>query len=386
MKKIFTLIMMVAATISMQAQGDTWSVAGVATLCGEDAAWKADTTLNDMTTTDGTNFTLVKEGCKLKANTEYEYKFIKNHSDWYGDSDDPTNNAAPNYAVKVDANGEYKVTFTFNATTLKGEATTEKTGEAEFGEDTWTLVGAGTLFGTSWDLDNNDNNMTTTDGTTFTLTKENVTLERGVNYEYKVAQNHSWDVSYGNGKDNKILTVDENGIYTVVFTFVNDDTHSLSAEATKTGDAVIAEKTWVICGVEALCGSSWDPTDSLNVMEKVDEGKYELTRYNVELKGLTEYEYKVAANFAWDESYGADGGSGNQIFQVDEDGTYDVTFEFIVESKTLSASAEVSDPAGINNVNNNTKFNAAIYNMQGQRVQSGFRGLIIKNGHKMIAK
>ena len=49
MKKIFTLIVMLAAVLGMQAQ-DTWTIAGDETLMGE--GWKPASTVNVMTTTD----------------------------------------------------------------------------------------------------------------------------------------------------------------------------------------------------------------------------------------------------------------------------------------------------------------------------------------------
>ena len=84
-------------------------------------------------------------------------------------------------------------------------------------------------------------------------------------------------------------------------------------------------------------------------MIKTNEGEFTLVRRNVALIKDTEYEFKVAANHSWSESYGNDMGE-NQVFKLDEgleDGNYDVTFYFLVEAKTLWAEAEVADPAGV---------------------------------------
>jgi len=108
-----------------------------------------------------------------------------------------------------------------------------------------------------------------------------------------------------------------------------------------------------------------------------------LTRHNVALLFGVEYEYKVASNHAWTESYGKDGGSANQVFSVDEDGTYDVTFVFLLETKSLSATGETT---GINMVSVKAAKSAPLYNLQGQRVDANYRGIAIQNGRKMIMK
>lgn len=404
MKKIFTLIVMLAATLGIQAQ-DTWTVAGVSALCGDDTAWNAEATINDMTTADGgTTFTLVKQNCKLKAGTAYTYKFVKNHADWYGnDETDPTDNA-PNYELKVEENGMYTVVFTFNTTTLLGSAEATKTGDAEFAADVWTLVGATALFGVSWVPEVEDgeggkkqdwdavsmNDMTSEDGVTYTLTKTGLVLEAGVSYQYKVAQNHSWDVAYGKdgGGDNNELIVTETATYTVVFTFVNDETHLLTAVATKTGEAVIAEKTWTIAGAQAVLGSNWNNEDTANDMIG-EGGDFMLVKENVTLQADVEYEFKVLANHSWDENYGLGGEAGgkNCFFTVDEDGVYNVTFVWSIESKELYAIAERVDPeTAVKSVKTFSTANAVLYNLQGQRVKANFRGIAILNGKKVIKK
>jgi hypothetical protein len=118
-------------------------------------------------------------------------------------------------------------------------------------------------------------------------------------------------------------------------------------------------------------------------MEKIEEGYYELTRTSVELEAKT-YEYKVAANHSWGESYGSESTSnGNQVLTVSENGTYDVTFSFIVSTKTLEAEYETT---GITAVSVKAVPSAPMFNLQGQRVTSSFRGIAIKNGRKMIVK
>ena len=72
------------------------------------------------------------------------------------------------------------------------------------------------------------------------------------------------------------------------------------------------------------------------------------------------------------------------VLTVENAGLYNVTFTFFSEAKTLTA--ELGEASGIQNVKlNNTNANV-IFNLKGQRVNANYRGIAIKNGHKMIVK
>ena len=377
MKKIFTLIVMLAATLGMQAQ-DTWTVAGQKAILGVD--WAPSDATNDMTSTDDVNFTLTKTGMMVKAGN-YGYKVVKNHA-W--DEAYPAENAV----LPIAEDGEYTIVFSFNATTHDVAAEATKTGEY-VGPATsdWFVAGSADLLGVEWSAGAEGNKMTTEDGKIYKLVKTGVALNVETPYPFKFVQNGSWLGNMGEGAlgdtgmgGNFELYVDAPGIYTVTFT-ANEETMIGTVSAVKTGDAEFGEKTWTICGEKDLCGSDWNPEDTSNDMEKVDEGVFELTRANVELKAK-DYSYKVAANHSWGESYGNESGQ-NQVLTVTADGTYDVTFSFIVATKTLDAGYETT---GIEAVTVKIKPSAAIYNLQGQRVTSNYRGIAIMDGKKVVMK
>ena len=378
MKKIFTLIVMLCAAVGMQAQ-DTWTVAGEKAIAG--VSWDPTSTDNDMTSTDGTNFTLTKTGMMITANEGgYGYKVVKNH-DWAECY--PGDNAL----LPITEDAEYTIVFSFNADSKEVSAVATKTGDyvpPVVGEQTWTVAGAVALCGTSWDTSNTDNDMTSADGVNYTLTKEGLVLEADVAYGFKIVADHAWDEAYP--ADNYELKVTENGTYTVVFKF-NKDTKEVGAEATKTGDAVIGDKVWTIAGEEALMGSGWNPEDTSNDMTNMGDGTFQLVKYNVAMDAEKDYEFKVLANHSWDENYGADGvaGGNNVTVSVETAGNYDVTFVWNPESKELYATTEVANPAAISTVKTNNTV-SVIYNLQGQRVQANYRGIIVKNGRKMFVK
>ena len=230
--------------------------------------------------------------------------------------------------------------------------------EGQSDDKIWTIAGANALCGASWDPAEASNNMTTKDDVTYTLAKDNVVLEAGVSYEYKVVANHSWDECYPYD-DNASLTVDDNGLYSVRFYF-NSDYKTLSVEYWKTGDVVLPEKTWTIAGVGAVLGSGWNHKDTANDMTALGDGTYQLVKKSVELMADVEYEFKVLANHSWDENYGMNGEAGgrNCFFTVDEDGVYNVTFVWIYDTKELYAIAEYA--SGNEDVNYMYAFNGQV--------------------------
>ena len=135
-------------------------------------------------------------------------------------------------------------------------------------------------------------------------------------------------------------------------------------------------------GLELFGGEKeWDPENTANDMTKVDEGYYELVKRNVNLEAK-DYQFKVCANHGWGESYGDNG--NDMVLTVENAGTYNVTFTFLSESKTLSADLVIA--SGITAVSVKAVPSAPMFNLQGQRVTSSFRGIAIKNGRKMIVK
>ncbi len=335
MKKIFTLIVMLVATLGMQAQ-DTWTVAGSKAILGEN--WAPAATENDMTSGDGVNFTLIKRGVMLAAG-DYEYKVLKNHA-W----DESYGNGEGNAVLTINEDAEYTVTFTFNAESKEVGATAEKTGAyvaPEVGDQTWTVAGVEPLCGSNWAPDDTSNDMTSTDGINFTLVKEGCKLEAGVGYGFKIVADHDWAEAYPS--DNYMLTVAANGVYTVTITF-NSESHEINVNTVKTGEADFSNKVWTIAGSDVILGSNWDPADTNNDMTDAGDGTFILVKKNVALLADTEYVFKVVANHSWAENYGADGVADgpNITFMVDEDGNYDVTFTFNPEDKSCWATA---DPA-----------------------------------------
>ena len=151
----------------------------------------------------------------------------------------------------------------------------------------WTVAGNSTdLFGASWDPAATVNDMTL-DGDVYKWSKTDVVLAANAEIEFKVCQDHTWDVAFPS--NNYKLTIAADGKYTVEITF-NPSTEAVTATATKTGDAEIAnaEITKVqICGAT---DASWSNridfdlakgegdvyTGTLSVAEPTDDVEFKL--------------------------------------------------------------------------------------------------------------
>ena len=94
-------------------------------------------------------------------------------------------------------------------------------------ENVYTVCGSSAIFGPGpegwgWDPADTSNDMTAIGENNYKLVKSNVTLDAGTTYEYKVVQNHNWNVNWGvGGQDGKnfTFTVPTSGNYNVTFVF-----------------------------------------------------------------------------------------------------------------------------------------------------------------------
>ena len=232
--------------------------------------------------------------------------------------------------------------------------------------DTWTVAGTLPLTDKSWDPSDTNADMTSTDGVTYTYVKEDITLEKGTEYKFKVVKNHAWDEAYP--ASDYIVTVTETAKYKATITF-NATTKEVNCVTEKTGSAGIVEHTYGVVGT--LVGS-WDNDVD---MTKGEDGLFKAV---IESVAKGNYEFKVRADKGWDISYP----SSNYKLTVDADNsTVTVTFD----EATKEVNATVDAASGITAVKA-TQQNGAIYNLAGQKVGAGYKGLVIMNGKKVIQK
>ena len=209
-------------------------------------------------------------------------------------------------------------------------------------QDVWTAAGSSTLFGSHWLETDTNNDLTDKGNGIWELTKTDCILEQNVKYELKVLKNHNWAESYPQ-PDNYVFTVKETGTYDVTIQF-DTNNYTINVTPTKTGDAVIGEKTWTVAGFNAILGAEWDPEATENDMIKQEDNvTYILTKTDLTL-ALGTYKYKICANHGWAENYGDENDSeGNASVFITKDGIYDLTFTF--NSKTHEVSCDATRKA-----------------------------------------
>lgn len=251
-------------------------------------------------------------------------------------------------------------------------------------QDVWTAAGSSTIFGSHWDEKDTSNDLTDKGNGIWELTKTGCILEQDVKNELKVLKNHSWAESYPAA--NYVFTVKETGTYSVTIQF-DANNCTINATYTKTGGAVIGEKTWTVAGSLEIFGKDWDETATENDMIKQEDNvTYILTKTNLTL-AIGTYKYKICANHGWAENYGDDTDpEGNASINIEEDGTYDVTFTFNQTTKEVSAKAVPSVTDGISQIASDIKTKKVIFNLQGQRISAPKQGVYIINGKKVVLK
>ena len=312
MKKLFTLLMMLIATTAVSMAQDTWTVAGTAAALNGSASWAPTNAENDMTSGDGTNYTLTVTNCTLEASVTYEYKVVKNHawSECY---------PAQNKTFIVPETAIYTVVYHFNADTKAVSEDVTKTGDAGEVTHIYSVAGSpASVFGAAWDEKATATEMQLgTDGK-YWWKANGVTLPENTTVEFKVVVDHDWGEAYPSA--NHSVTIEENGVYDLTCTF-EVDTKKVDCIVEKKSDANV-ESVFVVAGsLESLFGTTWDGSSEANKMEKVD-GIWTKEYKNVSLTTVP-IEWKVVQNGT---SWIPDG--DNLRVYIPEDGTYDLIFTY----------------------------------------------------------
>jgi alpha-amylase len=314
MKRIFTFMMLLMVSTAISLAQDTWTVAGTAAALNGTASWAQTNADNDMTSSDGVNYTLTVTNCTLEASVTYEYKVVKNH-DW-GEC-----YPSQNKSFMVAETAIYTVVYHFNADTKAVNEEVTKTGNAGEVTHIYSLAGSpATVFGAAWDEKSTTTEMQLgTDGK-YWWKANDVTLAEKTKVEFKVVVDHDWGEAYPSS--NFTVTIEENGTYDLTCTF-EVETKKVDCIVEKKGSADV-ESVFIIAGnLESLFGTTWDGSNEANKMEKVD-GIWTKEYKNVSLT-TTPIEWKVVQNGT---SWIPDGEGNNLMVYIPQDGTYDLIFTY----------------------------------------------------------
>lgn len=201
--RLLTLMLCMAMAVP-QLHAATYTVAGSdATALG--TTWAQAAPANDMAQYSGNWYYLVKS-VTYSSGTTYEYKITVDHS-WntsYGD-----NGGGSNASYTVNAGTGY-VCYAFNSSTHVPHVVSSCQTVVIAGSDTQAL-------GSSWSGTDTNNSMTTTDGVTYTLTRQ-VNYTSGGTMECKaVVASNQW---YGNSSGGNVsYSITGAGTWNVTYTF-----------------------------------------------------------------------------------------------------------------------------------------------------------------------
>ncbi len=312
-----------------------WSSASISGVTLSADVFSVAGNMNDWSTF-ANPMTLVGEDlymAEINLGGENEFKIVKNNATWYGADkinsllSDVKMTGDNNISINLPASGlvkfywdaaNDKVYLTLNPATI-----------------TCTVAGAADLVGVNWDPSAVANDMTNNGDSTFTLIKEDVTLNVG-DHGYKVAYNHNWDVSFGDAEgNNAIVNITEAGIYDVTFSF-NWKTKEVSALA-------VLQEPVVIIPVVKLTGNftnpAWDAESAITLVDNGD-GTCSVTKHFavdvISFKLIVDGNWYADENHSmmtrgnqgegWEIAY--DTGLDNTQLDVDMEGDYVFTYTY----------------------------------------------------------
>jgi hypothetical protein len=284
-------------------------------------------------------------------------------------------------------------------------------------ETTYTVAGTPTaLFGQEWKEALAENDMTLNEGI-YTWSKENVTLTAPVpKVEFKITQNHAWDYSYPIGYNNNYnlnYLIPGAGTYNFDIRF-NAEKKNIEASVynnvtiTNAGYATFVASVntnYTKAGLTAYAvtvngeTATLTPIDGIvahgtGVILKGEAKTYKVYAYNTADPTVTVENNLQVSN-------GDVEGDGSTIYVLNK-GTQGVGFYLLKAGNKLSAGKcylkiESSNGAksfialdgsttGISSLTTDATESNTLYNLAGQRVSKGYKGVIIRNGKKYINK
>ncbi len=196
--------------------------------------------------------------------------------------------------------------------------------------DTWTVAGSdANLFGTAWNPSNTSNDMKAASDVYY-WSKTATPAEES--FEFKVAKNHSWDVSYPSSNYTVGgLSKSVSYVFLITFNTTNNEVkaknvQSMTIAGSSTGSNESNQN-------DAVLGKTWDPTMNANDMTFDDEYTWTKTYSNVPLNAGT-FKFKICKDHAWTASYP----QNNYELAIQTTGTYDLTITYNGITDEVSAS------------------------------------------------
>ena len=304
---------------------DYYIVAGTENLFGSD--WNPQDEANLMVKGEDGRYRWNKEGYEAVAGTEVQFKVVAN-GNWNTCWPVSDENGDNNWWYQFAEDGTYDVVITFDEETKEITMDAYKQGEEPPVEEAvYTVAGTENLFGSNWDPTDEANNLVKGEDGIYTWTKNDVTFEETTVIEFKVVENHDWDIA--SWPENNWWYQATPGTYNFVLTF-NAETKEITFVGEKQGEEPPVEMVYTVVGPESVFGSDWTPTDTTNDMVKGEDGTYTWTKENVTLYG--NFQFKVVGNHDY-AVYEWPLYPDNWVANVAEEGIYTIEIIFNPEAE-----------------------------------------------------
>ncbi len=193
MKQLFLFMAALCCAVSMSA-ADKYVVAGVEALCG--SHWNTTDENNLMTEANGV---YTKVYANVPVGKNYQFKVVKNGSEWFGDATD--GNVTFNVTAACDVTITFKpaskeITVTGAGVKLPTDLTIDAICAVGAGTDAW-------LNGANWDVAAAANKMAEVSPKVYQITYAGVPAGE---YKVKFAANGSWADNWGHADDKNSIT------------------------------------------------------------------------------------------------------------------------------------------------------------------------------------
>ncbi len=308
----------------------TYSIAGSnADIFG--AEWDAANASTDMTLENGL-YTWTSGEFTLDALEAVEFKVVEDHA-W------TVAYPSENWVLNIPAGGPYTVTITFDADSKEINATYDG---QESTEHVYSIAGNHAIFGENeWDETATATEMTfNAEGGLYEWTSAEFSAAEAGEIQFKIVEDHSWNVSYPEGYENNYtVALPAGGPYTLYVAFnaeTKEITHILN------GAPVVAD-TYTVAGgfgdyvegktEDAVFGEWWNHALAANDMT-LTEGLYTWTSAEFSSEADSKIEFKVVKNHSWDEGAWP---TDNYYVAVPAGGPYTLTVTFDADSKEINA-------------------------------------------------
>ncbi len=329
MKRLFYAVLLALLSFT-GAMAQTYTVAGSAAILNGTASWDPTNTENDMVAVEDGVWQLVVENCQLEADN-YEYKVVEDHA-W------TVSYPADNAVLAITETALYTVTFTLNDTGkgIEVNAGAVKTGDwTPSGAVTLTVAGSSkALLGSEWDPADTNNDMALVGDNLYELKKLGVELSEGT-IEYKVAKDHNWGSAWPSS--NASFVVPKDGVFNVTFSF-NYATKEVNAEVTAVEEPIVEPVVIETMSIVGELTGGWPDGEDWSMAKPMLQDTENANIWSLTLEGVAleagSYKYKAVANNKWgDYELPA---SGDQVCEITEAGTYNLTFTADTENHKLT--------------------------------------------------